>query len=856
MSRERIGIAMLCALAILGCAAPTASAQEPPGWLEGFFPNTGEPGTFEPRFQRVSADEVPLPDGRMAGRVVVRFLYRAYDGATATGTARFYLPPELADGAVASAPLIHNAGYPLDEAGGLRYAERGQIVVHPHEEPDNPMVRGPNLDRALLHACRQLPFVDDSRVFIHGGSAGGYTTLMLVAETFPVNGAAPYVPPVNWGYNAAYFFHNREMARAIPEGSEVPAQPVLAAVVPLAEQKALHYGEDFDSDPWLYSSPITHLDGITCPVLMPISTADILVPIDQFDRDLALPRDPGLFAEGWTSDIDSLMTTPQTRKTLLELLDPETVHVTRLQVPPTTQRVAVPGNENPEGRPIHRPLPYATNRQWTIVVFDEGPIEPGCGHSKFAVGMDHESFQGWTLSNPIPPEQLTLRKLELLMLRYKGEERYAMQAQPEGAADPITVVTLDFPEAEQADVLRGLLTYAADDACASHLGFLYAQLPHEFKALGPELGSNPESVRSSLKALRSAVRIKESDDEPPSYLTDRQLSEAGEGSLAFSEGPDGSLTITSPDGEALVLVPGEPNRERMEALGVPQYPGSASYRLDPERSEIDLGIPSAEVLEGDDLALAQELSQAYCDAFMAFITPDTLEDVRAWFTQALPDWTVGEILEEGNGHAFEVSSPEPAPGAEFGAAMEGIGGGVFREEGRDQSIIMLMDVAPLMQILMAEMAAQMGMVLEDGAGNEGLWADPEQTEEQIDTPDEDVTMSTEEIITTASGLQYVDVAVGDGPEAKAGDHVRAHYLGTLASNGAKFDSSYDRQEPIGFTLGQGQVIRGWDEGIQGMRVGGKRKLIVPPDLGYGNRPVGPIPAGSTLVFEVELVGID
>lgn len=117
-------------------------------------------------------------------------------------------------------------------------------------------------------------------------------------------------------------------------------------------------------------------------------------------------------------------------------------------------------------------------------------------------------------------------------------------------------------------------------------------------------------------------------------------------------------------------------------------------------------------------------------------------------------------------------------------------------------------------------------------------------------------MSTEEIITTASGLQYVDVAVGDGPEAKAGDHVRAHYLGTLASNGAKFDSSYDRQEPIGFTLGQGQVIRGWDEGIQGMRVGGKRKLIVPPDLGYGNRPVGPIPAGSTLVFEVELVGID
>ena len=86
-------------------------------------------------------------------------------------------------------------------------------------------------------------------------------------------------------------------------------------------------------------------------------------------------------------------------------------------------------------------------------------------------------------------------------------------------------------------MLRGLLTYAADDACASHLGFLYAQLPHEFKALGPELGSNPESVRSSLKALRSAVRIKESDDEPPSYLTDRQLSEAEEEAPPSREDP-------------------------------------------------------------------------------------------------------------------------------------------------------------------------------------------------------------------------------------------------------------------------------------------------------------------------------
>ncbi|MBD3175128.1 MAG: FKBP-type peptidyl-prolyl cis-trans isomerase [Armatimonadia bacterium] len=117
-------------------------------------------------------------------------------------------------------------------------------------------------------------------------------------------------------------------------------------------------------------------------------------------------------------------------------------------------------------------------------------------------------------------------------------------------------------------------------------------------------------------------------------------------------------------------------------------------------------------------------------------------------------------------------------------------------------------------------------------------------------------MSSEELTTTDSGLQYVDLDVGDGPEAKAGDTIHAHYVGTLASDGSKFDSSYDRGEPISFTLGQGMVIKGWDEGLQGMKVGGKRKLVIPPDLGYGNRAIGPIPAGSTLIFEVELVGID
>ena len=110
-------------------------------------------------------------------------------------------------------------------------------------------------------------------------------------------------------------------------------------------------------------------------------------------------------------------------------------------------------------------------------------------------------------------------------------------------------------------------------------------------------------------------------------------------------------------------------------------------------------------------------------------------------------------------------------------------------------------------------------------------------------------------ITTASGLVYEDTVVGEGAEAKAGQQVRVHYTGWL-TNGSKFDSSKDRNDPFEFSLGMRQVIGGWDEGVQGMKIGGTRKLTIPPQLGYGTRGAGGvIPPNATLVFEVELLAI-
>ncbi len=108
--------------------------------------------------------------------------------------------------------------------------------------------------------------------------------------------------------------------------------------------------------------------------------------------------------------------------------------------------------------------------------------------------------------------------------------------------------------------------------------------------------------------------------------------------------------------------------------------------------------------------------------------------------------------------------------------------------------------------------------------------------------------------TEIAGLQSKDIIVGAGDEALPGKEVTVNYTGVF-TDGTKFDSSLDRGVPFTFVLGSGLVIKGWDQGVEGMKVGGKRILIVPPELAYGDQAVGPIPANSTLIFEIELLGV-
>jgi FKBP-type peptidyl-prolyl cis-trans isomerase FkpA len=135
-------------------------------------------------------------------------------------------------------------------------------------------------------------------------------------------------------------------------------------------------------------------------------------------------------------------------------------------------------------------------------------------------------------------------------------------------------------------------------------------------------------------------------------------------------------------------------------------------------------------------------------------------------------------------------------------------------------------------------------------------ADSDQNDLPASITENNITMA---LTTTASGLQYEDTVVGDGAEATQGQNVSVHYTGWLYNDGqqgAKFDSSRDRNDPFQFLLGGGMVIKGWDEGVQGMKVGGQRTLIIPAGLGYGARGAGGvIPPNATLKFDVELLAV-
>ncbi len=469
-----------------------------PEWLTRLFPYTGEPGRRENRLRRIASSELDV-NGRRAGSVIVEYRYPGIDGRDEISRARIFLPPELRDDPTRRVPLIHNAGYELDENGAIGLLAKGYAVSTPHAQPLNPLGRSVILDRAVLHAMRQLPFIDPLRISIQGGSAGGWMTLMLAADAFPLVWVKPDVPPIHWGYNAAFLGEHNAMA-ASPPGSDQPRMPYLFMVGGISEQTKALYGMPFDSPTLLAMSPLAHLDTITAPTLATFSTADILVPIDQVGADLVRPFDAKLLPEGFNPAMMERFPGIKGKRTLLTALPKDRYELFVVPLPDDLPRVKIGGTPPAGAKPVV--LPFSKRRVWSVVVIDEGPIEPGNAHTRYIFGMDHEPFRRWAEAQGVTAGQLTAPKLQRLMMRLLGEPWRPIRVRPGGKGAEIAGNMLDYPEAERADVLTGLRAFAEEDTRARHLAKLYDRLPKRLKALGEKLGDGtPEGVRAALKGL-------------------------------------------------------------------------------------------------------------------------------------------------------------------------------------------------------------------------------------------------------------------------------------------------------------------------------------------------------------------
>lgn len=439
-----------------------------PAWVETLLSNMA--GAAGPRLRLVFSTLVsgkPQP----VARALVEYTYLDTAGREKVGKAKLYLPETVQDGTTRF-PLFYAAGYELDDPSSLKHVRRGFVVVSPRELKDNPLVQTINPDAALLHIARALPWVDDTRVVIGGGSAGGYMTLMLAAETFPLAGAAADVPPVNWGYNAAYFLQRKNWSKSGDPSAKTPELPVFTAVAPIADQAATVYGDNTDDPIWFRNGPLSQLDTITCPVLACWTTADMLVPIDQVSKDWVRPFDPAAFPPGFTMDPEKLCATPEGRLRALEVLpatDYELFTMSEEQV-----RSLIPAKDKSQGS---SELPFSRSKRWSIVILDEGAPETQVGHMKHPVPWARNSFIDYVATGQIPATQLTPVKLERLMDRYAGKEWL-----------PTRLKHLDFPDSERADVIRALRSYVAAGADnRATFADLYQQLPADRKVLEPDV---------------------------------------------------------------------------------------------------------------------------------------------------------------------------------------------------------------------------------------------------------------------------------------------------------------------------------------------------------------------------------
>lgn len=379
------------------------------------------------------------------------FRYRNQRGEWTEWTAMVYRPE--GDGPF---PLIIYPGYEATPEMAAGFAAAGVVMVTPKMLMDeawypnpNPIGRGLKLDEALVRAACALPYVDDAKVAITGGSAAGYMTMMMSAATFPLVGSFPMVPPVNLNYGRAVWSHNSDGIRALRDDgvTNVMKHPGSDGISGL--WIALIAWHDTPGKMWRWS-PLAHLDKISCPVVLHATSADALVPIGHFGGPEDFLRKA--YAGAPTVhpiDPDVVGADEFGHRTLVDMLPPDEFELHMLDVPEDTPLLLDLENPPPSLK-LSVPL---RQKRWMVILLDEGGPTPDVGHFKHSVVVDVIPLLLQCMETGVTPDQLTKAKLELLADRWLGRD----WIETGGPRDLTDEELAD----ERADVRRGLATFAA-----------------------------------------------------------------------------------------------------------------------------------------------------------------------------------------------------------------------------------------------------------------------------------------------------------------------------------------------------------------------------------------------------------
>lgn len=438
-------------------------------------------------------------DGAL-GVVTVRVPFLDIYGIPREGRARLVIHRSQAT-QTAPVPAFCHVHYEMGVDGARKWAERGWAVftaVYDEQAPIAVSVGdGNNQARAIIQWARRCPFIDRARFHLDGGSQGGYMALAMSADMFPVTSTTADAPVANWAYNFNYFEANRPLVAGYPSPAESPL-PVFAMVVTLADMSYEHFPANLAEDAWFHISPISQVARITNPVMVTISTGDMLVPMEQMTREHLHPHDPAKFPEGYDRDFDRLAPSDKTRVRLMDALPPETVFSAVMSLQEDSYLVTTAMRLGTEPRPGQRPetadRPWSRDHQWNFCFLDEGPPEPFADHTTWAWDTAPDSFVSYYRETPPKPEILNTAKLERLLERFTGTMTN-LPCLKNGA--PANRRNFDY--LEKRDVLSGLIAYAElGSAHTERLAGLYTAASS--KPFGAEL--NLDGIRQTLAELK------------------------------------------------------------------------------------------------------------------------------------------------------------------------------------------------------------------------------------------------------------------------------------------------------------------------------------------------------------------